>query len=1017
MKKSILVLVLSIVCVTVFGQTRTISGTIIDELTGEALIAATVRSATDASIGSLTDIDGSFSLEIDENTTQLIVSYVGYEQQTIDVVAGQSNYSINLASDNSLAEVVVTTYGKDGQTPVPGSLAIIEAERIENVPIASFDQILQGQAPGLTVLSGSGQPGTSSTVRIRGQATISGDTDPLYILDGIQIPADQFATLNPNDFSVAAILKDAAATSQYGSRAANGVIVLKTKEGVQGKTQIRYTTQFGFSEPGRQRFDLMNAAELLAFQEVAQRGAGWFLSPNNPTNQGLSGAQQQANADELARLRANDNDFRDVFFRQGNTESHDLSFSGGDAKTRYYSSFSIFNEDGIQERSDLRRQTARLNLDHNVNDNLRFGIKGFVGNSDRNFIESENGINLANGFAAVYLANPFETVFDENGNILSSQNDPEGINRFAGYTGSNAVARLLQDTNTTNEFSGTGTFDIEYDFFDDMFTVKLLAGIDYSVFDTVRTQDPNGNAGVQQARGNAGFLTQADTQNRTLTLVPTLNFYNEFNDKHIVNFVGGYEYLDERSEFDNFTGFQINDLFPFPPVPNSTQFTDPDSGEPIAIVSGAEARALLAGGFIQGTYTFDDRYEIGGGLRQDASSRFGPSNSEARFWNIGAKWILENEPFLANAENLNLLRLRASAGTTGNQNLPGFNDTQNFQFLPTLGAGNNVTEPFLTINRLSNPDLKWEEKLSYNLGTDFEFFNRVRGSLDVYHETSEDLFIQRAISGTTGQFTIPIFNAGDLRNQGVELELNGEVIKTQNFEWNIGANIAYNDNEITGLGGEDEFPQGTSIIRVGEPLGSHFIEPWAGVDPATGDPLYFTPDGQVTNNFNLVEPDTGAGTFIPPWVGGFDSTLTWKDLSIFTQFNFAADYARFNNQNFFLENPNFAQFNQSRLLNNIWTQPGDITEIQRIGTARQFSTKDIEDSDFLRFRNLRASYNVPSNWVSSTNVLTNANIFLNATNLFTWTNFTGFDPEDSNNIAGFEFPLPRQVTLGVNIGL
>ncbi len=1021
MRKSLLILVLSIIGTTVFAQSRTITGTIKDGITGEALIGASIRSVSDPSVGALTDIDGNFFLEVDDNTTEVVASYVGYENMVIVLSNNQSEYFFELVNSNELKSVVVTTYGKDGQTPVPGAIAIVEAERIENVPIASFEQILQGQAPGLTVLSGSGQPGTAATVRIRGASSIQGGTDPLYILDGIQIEPSEFASLNPNDFEVAAVLKDAASTAQYGSRAANGVIVLKTKQGVQGKTQIRYTGQYGFSEPGRQRFDMMNSTELLAFQEIAGRGAGWSLSPNNPANQGISADQLEANAEELARLRANDNDLRDLFFRQGQTQTHDISFRGGSATTRFYASLGLYDEEAIAIRSNLDRKTARLNLDHDINDNARISFKGSIGDSKSNFIESENGIALANGFAAVYLGNPFETILDDNGNILYQGNDPEGINQFAGYTAANAYARLLQDTNGRTEFKGIGSIDFEYDFLNDMFTAGVLAGVDYRTRDTQRFQDPDGYGGnLVTIGGGEGSITQTDTKVRSFTVTPTLNFQNQFSDKHYVNAVAGFEYIDREFELDSFTGYGINNLFPFPVSPDAAQFVDPDTGLQTATFSGRETRNLLASGFFNGTYVFDDRYEIGGGVRRDASSRFGDNFREATFYSLGAKWIVDQEPFMANADNVDLLRVRASIGTSGNQEFFGGNitsDANNFFFAPTLGSGTNIANQFLTINRLPNPDLKWEVKESINLGADFEFFSRLRGSLDVYRETSSDLLIQRAISGTTGQYTIPLFNAGEMRNQGVELEINGEVLQSGKFSWNLGANLAYNENEILDLGGESEFASGTSIIRVGEELGAHFIEPWAGVDPATGDPLYFTPDGEITNNFNLVDPQTGWGSFIPPWVGGFDSTLSFGDLSVFTQFNFAADYNRFNNQTFFQENPNFAQFNLSNIMNTIWQEPGDVTEVQRIGTARQFSSKDIEKADFLRFRNLRVSYNVPGNLTKSTNVLSNANIFMNATNIYTWTQFTGFDPEDSNNIAGYEYPLPRQVTFGINLGL
>jgi len=1020
MRKILLVLVLSIVSISVFAQSRTITGTITDGTTGEALIGASVRSLTDASVGALTDIDGNFFLEIDENTTQVVVSYVGYEDQTIELTNNQSDYSSSLTSSNELESVVITSYGKEGQTEITGALSIVKAERIENVPIASFEQILQGQAPGLTVLSGSGQPGTAATVRIRGASSIQGDTAPLYILDGQQLEQNEFAALNPNDFEVAAVLKDASATAQYGSRANNGVIILKTKTGQAGRTRVQFNTQYGFSEPGRQRFDLMNATELLAFQEVAQRGAGWILSPNNPANQGLDVAGLEANATELARLRANDNDFRDVFFRQGQTQSHNLSFRGGNEKTTFFTSLGVYNEEGISIRSDFQRLTGRLNLDHNVSDDFRFSFKLSGGNADQTFIESENGIALANPFAAVYLGNPFETIQDEDGNILYEGNDPNGLNNFAGRVASNAFARLNQDTNDENEFKGTGSVKFEYDFLND-FTIGLFGGIDYTQENRRRVLNPEGFAGGNVLIGNSGSVNDTDRQFRTITVTPTLNYTKSLNsDQHYITAVAGYESIDRTFQQDGFTGFGLDPLFPFPTAINGANFVDPTSGNQVANFNGRFTNSRLQSGFLLGTYTYDNKYEFGASIRQDASSRFGANFREGRFWSGSFAWNLDREGFLANSENISRLKLRASLGTTGNDRFSTglTTDTGNFPFAPQLIAGNNATNPSLALTVFENDNLKWEESLKANVGVDFEFFNRLRGSLDVYRDNTTDLLLEKAISAIPGGgFEIDLFNAGELRNEGVELEFNTDVLQKNNFSVNLGANLAYNRNEVINLGGEEQFEQGTSIIRVGEEVGAHFVEPWAGVDPATGDPLYFTPDGEVTNNFNLAQPQTGFGSSNPPWIGGFNGTVNWGGFSAFAQFNFAADYVRFNNQNFFLENPNFAQFNQSTLLNEIWTQPGDITEVQRIGTARQFSSKDLENADFLRFRNLNLSYQIPSNWTQSTGFLQNASVFANATNLYTWTEFTGFDPEDSNNIAGFEFPLPRQIVFGINVGL
>ncbi|MBX2846324.1 MAG: SusC/RagA family TonB-linked outer membrane protein [Saprospiraceae bacterium] len=1008
-----LISILLLLTGSVYAQT-TVTGTVTDE-TGEALIGATVR-GVGSNAAALTDINGEFSISIPDNVTELAVTYIGYAPMNI-ALDGSSSYSVQMQVANEIQEVVVQAYGKDGQTPLTGSIALVEAEKIEGVPIASFEQILQGSAPGLSVVSGSGQPGTAATVRIRGVASISGNNAPLYILDGIQIEPSEFASLNPNDFEVAAILKDAASTSIYGSRASNGVILLKTKTGQAGKTRIKYVGQTGFSNPARQKFEQMSSEELLAFQEIAGRGAGWILSPNNPSNAGLSVEQQQANADELARLRGTNNDLRDVFFREGRTNSHDLSFSGGNENSRFFLSLGYYDEEGIGVRSGLERKSARLNIDNNVTDKMRISIKGYAGGSESSFIESENGIALANAYAAVYLANPFETILDENGQIPYQGNDPNGINQFAGYTGSNAFARLNQDTSGRDEFKGTGSFSLEYDILENL-TVKGFAGIDYRTRFTERFQDPDGYAGDLVGNGQDGLITETTTRLRTYTLTPTLNYFKDIGEDHFINALVGYEFLDRDYLNNSFTGFGINNLFPGI-TPGSITFTN-DAGESVANVGGRKTRNQLSSGFANVSYTFKNKYELGGGIRRDASSRFGPNNKEATFWSSSLKWSLDQEDFLVGSNVVDLLRLRASYGTTGNQELAANPTTDgiNFPYVSTLAAGTNGPNSTLIIGTPANPDLQWESAEKANIGVDFGLWGKFNGSLDVYNDITDDLFIQKAIPGSTGtgSYTITPFNAGSVRNRGIELEMDYDIINKGDWYFAVGADVAYNENEILDLGGESEFPTGTSIVRVGEELGAHYIVGWAGVDPATGDPLYHDGTGGITKDFNLATPTTGWGSFNAPYVGGFNTTVGWKGFDIYAQFNYAADYRRFNNQTFFQENPNFAQFNLSRVMNTIWREPGDVTEIQRIGTNRQFSSKDIEDADFLRFRNLRASYSLPDSFINKMKI-DNASIFMNGTNLYTWTRFGGFDPEDSNNIAGYEYPLPRQLTFGLNLGL
>ncbi|WP_175402714.1 TonB-dependent receptor domain-containing protein [Mangrovivirga cuniculi] len=373
-------------------------------------------------------------------------------------------------------------------------------------------------------------------------------------------------------------------------------------------------------------------------------------------------------------------------------------------------------------------------------------------------------------------------------------------------------------------------------------------------------------------------------------------------------------------------------------------------------------------------------------------------------------WNISQESFLENSEVVSNLRLRASYGTTGNQD--GIGNFQSYGLYSTNSYGGTQG---LAVSQLANPDLKWELSSQANVGFDFGFLkNRISGTLDLYNNITSDLFVSYQLSRTTG-FTQILSNEGEMRNRGIEFSINVDVLTIGNFNWNVGGNIAYNDNEILDLGQVNEFEQGTSIIRVGLPLGSHYIVEWAGVNPSNGEPLYRDLEGNVTNVFDASNSKAIFGTSTPPTTGGFTTEWSYKGLSLSAFFTFAQGYSRFNNQTFFQENPNFAQFNLSSIMNTMWKEPGDITEVQSFRYQRQFSSKDIEDASYLRLRNVRLNYNLPSSLLNRTGFLKQASIFAQGQNLFTWTEFTGFDPEDDNNIAQYEYPASKVYTVGLNV--
>jgi TonB-dependent starch-binding outer membrane protein SusC len=1002
MRRIMFLLVATLIGLQAFAQT-TISGTVTD-VNGEPVPGANVRAKGYSDVGTITDLNGTYSLNVPTEATIVVVSFVGMKTQEVEI-AGQAVVNVQLENEDvDVGEVVVTAYGSKGKVGLKGAISTVGSDEIEQVPMASFDQILQGKSTGLYVGTGSGQPGSEDTkVRIRGTASMAdGANDPLYVIDGVMVEAGVFGTMNSNDFETVSVLKDASATSIYGSRASNGVILITTKRGKAGSTEVNYRFQTGWSHPTREKFDMMNSEQKLWFEELAQRGQGWALSPDNPNNAGLSAEELAANVAELERLKGINTEWNDVFMRVGRTNSHDLSISGGNEKARVYFALQRFEQEGIGLRSNLERTTGRLNVDYMLNDKVRFGISSSLGYSTSERIESEGGVALANSFAAAYLANPYEELYVDG-----------EYNTGSGNTGSNAYERLFTSTDNKNELKGVGAIFMEADIIKGL-SFKSQYGIDFRQRTYERWVDPTSYSMISafpnpEDEHRRGSLDDTYTRRAETTFTNTLDYKNVFADLHTVGVLLGSEFTkkDYKSFFFEATGLE-------PLLPQTPAGVTPGNEDNTLfhIADGSKTQRALFSLFAIANYTFDDRYTLSLSVRRDGSSAFGPEYQHAILYSAGLTWDVANEGFMSSLNWIDDLKFRISYGTTGNQE--GMDD---FQYRTSWTNGVWGPSSTLRLGRAGYPQIKWEIGNKFNVGLDFTLFtNRLRGTLEFYNDITSDLFIEQTLSITSAvPGDIQDVNQGKMLNRGVEIGISGDIIKSSDLYVTLGANLTYNQNEILDLGQVEEFESGTSIIKKGLPFGTHYIVKWAGVDPMTGNPLYYTKDGQITSVYDANDAVTDFGTSEPPFTGGFYAKVGYKGFTLSADFYFAQGYSRFNNQTFFQENPNFSQFNLSTIMLDIWQQPGDITEVQRLGTQREFSSKDIEDASFLRFRNLTLAYNLPAKLLDRTKVIKRARVYAQAQNLYTWTKFTGFDPEDNNNIAQYEYPVPRIYTVGFDI--
>lgn len=1011
MKKILAFFLLMLSVGVLFAQRRTLTGNVRDA-SGNPLpnISVTLRGTR---TGTSTDTEGNFSLSVGPNDKVVVFSSVGYTSKEV-TIGTESSITVSLEAGNAgLDEIVVTGYTREQKSTFAGATSRVGPKAINDVPNASIDQILQGRAPGLYVTAGSGQPGNPATVIIRGIGTINGSSTPLYILDGIPIEATAFAALSPTDIASVDVLKDAAATSLYGSRGSNGVIVITTKRGRNtGKTTFGVKAQGGFSNRTSPKFEVLDAAERIKYEEEigvengVEIGPGFTYSRLNPANANLPAATL-AGYDRIRDSLSNTNyDWINTFFRRGTFQEYEVNASGGTDKMKFYSAVNYFKQDGISRRSGLERYSLRNNLDFQ-SDRFTAAISSTINFARSSFIESENTTAVVNPFAAAYYALPYEIPYI-NG-VLVHPGNAGPYNVLDQREGSTALERMLATSSKRNEIKGVLGGNFRYKIVEGLSAISTV-GLDFRELLTERYVNPNTYTG-SNSPGAQGSLTETTTRTMRLIGNAGLNFSKVFAEKHSVDLTALYESIKNTRRSLGFTGYGLNPLL----GPTPAAITPGSATGFTPLTQGYRDQLALQSAIAIAKYTFDNKYTINANWRYDGSSAVPTSKRWHPFYSFGASWNAMKENFMQNVTVLSELQVRASYGISASP------FSTSFGYLPTYtSTGVRYSGASgLALSQIGNQNYDWEYAKSTNIGVDFSLFKRrIRGSIDVYDKKTENLFISQQLPAEAGARELDI-NAGTMDNKGIEVSLSADLVSTRDFRWSVSGNASYNKNEITSLGQVNEFPSGTSIIRVGLPIGSHFIPKWAGVDAATGEGLYYNLDGSVTTAYNTSTQSVAEfGSWLPKYQGGFSTSADFKGFYAEAFFSFAAGNKRFNNEDYFNENPSFATSNQSIKVLERWRKPGDITNIQKFGTARRFSSKDIQDNSFLRFRNLNIGYNVPKDFLAKhANFFSGMTIYAQGQNLFTWTNWRGFDPEDDNNISTFEYPAARTYTLGINVSL
>lgn len=971
-----------------------ISGTVTDSA-GVPLAGATII-IKGSKVSTTTDANGRFELNAKPGD-QLEISYVGYRKQTVRVTG--PTLRVVLETENAVIdEVVVTGYKDRSRREYAGSASVVKGETIRSTPIASFDQSLQGQVPGLVMRASSGQPGNAATAIIRGRGSIQGSTTPLFIVDGIQIAAADFSLLNPGDFESVTVLKDAVGASLYGSRGGNGVIVVSTKKGKSGKPAFEVDAYTGWSTfPGFRDYRLMNTQEKVDY-ELA-RGSGSALEFYTPA--------------EIDSLRKIDTDWEDEITRTGRTYNLSGSVSGGAGKSRYFSSVNYFKQEGTVVNTGFDRVTGRLNLAQDAG-NFSFGINTTGTYSNYNNT-SELNTAVNSPLAALYWANPYEQPFSPgsfNAAGAFVAGGPGLVRQPVSQTGQPlATSELFGNWNKSKQIRLVLSGNAEYKIpFVKGLSARIVYGIDHNSYQTTAFVSRNTYSGgqinprVPSNNFRTSSFARDHVKSQRITNTNSLNYTKAFGE-HSLDLGVYYEYIQQKDENSGSTVFMLASAFQ-----NEAGATINGDLLPRIRANGGENRLQSYFGVV--SYGFKNRYYLNANYRRDGSSRFGKAKRYANFGGAGVSWIVSDEQFMFNLRHIfTSLKFKASYGTVGNQDGIGFYQSQGIVNARTYNAVAGTAQ-----TTLDNPDLQWEQRAKFNTGIEFTIWgNRITGTLDYYNEKTSNLFLARELSRTTG-FNSQLVNIGSVRNSGIEFGINAEIVRSSDLVVAVNGNISYNKNEVLELAGRDTIGTGFLVTMKGKPLNSWHLVEYAGVNPDNGMAQYRRPDGTLTETYDLVDSKL-VGTSDPNLFGGFGLTASWKGFLLTTQFSYMLNTKVYNNERANLEYPAWFTDNQNVDMLKAWEKPGDITSIPSHASAFEYnSTRFLEDNSFVRLRNVSLSYSLPKHLLSAVK-LTNVTVYLAGTNLWVSTKYRGRDPEFAGaSISGAQYPALKTLQAGIRLG-
>ncbi|WP_293307232.1 SusC/RagA family TonB-linked outer membrane protein [Pedobacter sp. UBA5917] len=1002
MKKLLLSMILSFCLISfAFAQGKVITGKVTSASGPIPGVSVFVKGSP--STGTQSDATGAFKLTVADDAKIIVFSFIGYKSKELPITGQTINVSLE-EENTTLTDVIVVGYGTQNKRDVTGSIARVTADDFKDRPVPTVEGALQGKAPGVFINSGSGKLGQALQIRVRGISSISASNQPLFVIDGVPIVSEALGTyteadnplaaISPDDIESMEVLKDAASAAIYGARGSNGVVLITTKKGKQGRTNIDFGYYAGFSDPTK-KGDFLNADQYRQLLDAS------FKYNNYDDGDYANAAEMWKDYTGTDDWTSNNNtNWVNEAFRRGHTQQYNININGGDAKTRFMLSGNYNNNDGIIVNNRYVRTGGRLSIDHTVSKILDVGGAVNISKVDNYRIPTDNAFSNPLQLNALP---PIQPVRDASGQLNGSTVYYNSLIDYENGKNLSTTYRTFANAYASLKITPDLVLRSEYGFdFNNLEEEQFLGS---------KTQDGGSTGG-----SSTDYMAKSINFNTN----NTLNYTKTFNEKHNLNVLAGFAFQDTKFRYSSVTGTTLP----------SDSFTKIASAAVISAGESSETRHTFVSYLARVNYKYDDKYLLSASIRTDGSSRFGVNNRYGTFPAVSVGWLINQEDGLKSSEWLSLLKLRGSYGLTGNAEIGDFASRNLYRGVNYAGVGG--TRP----SQLGDPNLSWENTTNYNIGLDFGFFSdRISGTVEYYKKKTTDLLLNAPIAATNG-FSSITQNIGDMQNRGFEFSLNTRNFVGE-FKWSTSFNISLNRNKVLRLVDDQPiYPGGRFLgrVAVGEPLGYFYGKAYAGVDPANGDALYYIDASRTTttNDYTLAQ-NQKLGDPNPKFFGGFGNHFSFKNFDLDVQAQFVSGNDIYNMAGVF-QSANGDYFdNQTIDQLNYWTPTNRDTPIPQPrfneGNGTSPSSRWIQNGSYLRIKSVVFSYNLPKAFINKYK-LQNLKIFASALNLFTITGYKGYDPEvntpsggslQSDNIQlGHDFytpPQARTITFGVNIGL